>query len=1459
MANSSAVAHADSDSEPSASPGSENDSDSSPAGTGESSQQSDSDAEEGDDGDELADDSGLDDESVDEDAATGDDAEDSGDSDLDGDAGEEDPAVDGEEGLAETDSGGDADETATTPPAGGESSSGATDGSVEEQSTDLVAEDDAEAASATPDLEELTEVDEDVTDGTVEESTTETVSDLVEVDVSATSESATPLASVATTEETSTEEVDVLTTVVSSVLSPFADPEAPAPTPWFDALLAWVRRQITHTFFNESPEWGPIEGRQVATGQVLFDLNAFDPNGDPLTYKISQPEHGLVVRDPLSGEFIYTPTTVVTGEPLTDSFKVVISDSGEHLKGLVGLVQGVFHSIARAIGLAEPDEVALMVNVTVNPIVEVPPVIVVTPAALGFNGEPIVVSPVLVITDLDSESLSSATVTLGDPDSSDVLDFDTSLLPEDVSVEFAGGVLTFTGSASVSEYQQLLASVTLTAAGAGVKTVSFRVVDAQGNPNAVPAATVVTVLGVPGAVVAPVVVATPVAAGVVGSPVVVSPIVVITDLDSDSLSSATVTLGDPDSSDVLDFDTSLLPDDVTAEFAGGVLTFTGVASVAEYRQLLASVTLTAAGAGVETVSFRVVDAQGNPNAVPAATVVTVVGVPGAVVAPVVVATPVAAGLVGSPVVVSPIVVITDLDSDSLSSATVTLGDPDSSDVLDFDTSLLPDDVTAEFAGGVLTFTGSASVVEYQQLLASVTLTAAGAGVETVSFRVVDAQGNPNAVPAATVVTVVGVPGAVVAPVVVATPVAAGLVGSPVVVSPIVVITDLDSESLSSATVMLGDPDSSDVLDFDTSLLPDDVTAEFVGGVLTFTGSASVVEYQQLLASVALTSGSAGVTTVSFAVEDEQGNASVVPAATVVTVVGVPGAVVAPVVVATPVAAGITGSPVVVSPIVVITDLDSESLSSATVTVENADDAVSFDSDLLPDDVTAEFVGGVLTFTGAASVVEYQQLLASVALTSGSAGVTTVSFAVEDEQGNASVVPAATVVTVVGVPGAVVAPVVVATPVAAGAVGSPVVVSPVVVITDLDSESLSSATVTVDDADDVLGFDSDLLSENVSAEFAGGVLTFTGSASVVEYQQLLASVTLTAADAGVTTVSFAVVDSQGNASALPAATVVTVVGVPGAVVAPVVVATPVAAGVVGSPVVVSPIVVVTDLDSESLSSATVTLGDPDSSDVLDFDTSLLPEDVTAEFVGGVLTFTGSASVVEYQQLLASVALTSGSAGVKSVSFAVVDAQGNASALPAATVVTVVGVPGAVVAPVVVATPVAAGVVGSPVVVSPIVVITDLDSESLSSATVTLGDPDSSDVLDFDTSLLPDDVTAEFVGGVLTFTGSASVVEYQQLLASVALTSGSAGVKTVSFAVVDAQGNASALPAATVVTVVGVPGAVVAPVVVATPVAAGVVGSPVVVSPIVVITDLDSESLSSATVTLGDPDSSDVLDF
>ncbi|ADT97764.1 hypothetical protein Mspyr1_10790 [Mycolicibacterium gilvum Spyr1] len=495
--------------------------------------------------------------------------------------------------------------------------------------------------------------------------------------------------------------VDVLSAVVSSVLAPLNDPATPARAPWFDGLLAWVRRQITHTFFNESPEWGPVTAQQLLTGQVVVDLNAVDPNGDPLTFKITQPEHGVVLRDPITGNFVYTPTTVVTGAPLIDSFTVVISDSSEHLKGLLGVIQGVLHFLRRASGLAEPDEVTLTIPVTVNPIVELAPVVVVTPVGAGIAGEPITVSPIVVITDLDSEELTSATVTLDDPGPGQILEYGS--LPSGVTANYSNGVLTFTGAATLAAYQDLLASVTLTTPTAAIKTVSFRVVDDQ-NKTSLPTIAVITVVGLP-VEVPPLVVVSPVATGVAGQPITISPIVVITDLDSD-LESATVTITDPADGDVLSW--GEVPDGFDVTTGAGSVTFSGAASAAVYQQILQSVRLTSTGAGLKLVSFAVTDVDGNPSVVPAGTVVTVVGLP-VEVPPLVVVTPVATGVAGQAITISPIVVITDLDSD-IESATVTIADPADGDVLSWGE--VPDGFAVSVGAGSVTFSGAASAAAY---------------------------------------------------------------------------------------------------------------------------------------------------------------------------------------------------------------------------------------------------------------------------------------------------------------------------------------------------------------------------------------------------------------------------------------------------------------------------------------------------------------------------------------------------------------------------------------------------------------------------------------------------------------------------------------------------------------------------------------------------------------------------
>ncbi|MCZ0732592.1 hypothetical protein, partial [Mycolicibacterium iranicum] len=103
----------------------------------------------------------------------------------------------------------------------------------------------------------------------------------------------------------------------------------------------------------------------------------------------------------------------------------------------------------------------------------------------------------------------------------------------------------------------------------------------------------------------------------------------------------------------------------------GQVTFTGAASAAVYQQVLQSLTVTSAAPGLQTVSFEVTDVDGNANAVPAFTVVTVVGLGPVEVSPILVVAPAAAGTTGQPITVSPIVVLTDPDS-NIESVVVTV-------------------------------------------------------------------------------------------------------------------------------------------------------------------------------------------------------------------------------------------------------------------------------------------------------------------------------------------------------------------------------------------------------------------------------------------------------------------------------------------------------------------------------------------------------------------------------------------------------------------------------------------------------------------------------------------------------------------------------------------------------------------------------------------------------------------
>ncbi|WP_374158853.1 hypothetical protein ACEWX3_05160 [Mycobacterium sp. G7A2] len=1190
-------------------------------------------------------------------------------------------------------------------------------------------------------------------------------------------DSADELAVSAPEAEESVETVNVVSALVSNVVSPFADPEAPAPAPWLDAVLAWVRRQIEHTFFNKSPVFGPIESSQILTGQVLFDLNASDPNGDPLTYTIIQPEHGLVVRELITGKFVYTPTSIVAGDPLTDSFQVVISDSSEHLTGTLGAIQKVLHGIARLFGLAEADEVTVTVPVTVNPIVQLPPVIVTVGAPIfSLGGDPVKVVSSVTITDADSDRLSEATVKiLTAGKAGDVLDYEAPEgSPINASWDAATRTLTLSGLATKDQYEQALKAVTFSTTEGGLpRGISISITDEHDIQSVVPGAALVTVIGLPPGILT---VGTPIFT-LGKSPVKVFSSVTITDLDSDELSEATVKiLTAGKSTDVLDY---VAPDGnpITASWdaATRTLTLSGAATVDQYEQALKAVTFSTTEGGLPRgLSVSLVDDAGVASLVPGAAVVTVIGLPPGILT---VGTPIFT-LGKSPVKVFSSVTITDLDSDELSEATVKiLTAGKSTDVLDY---VAPDGnpitATWDAATQTLTLSGVATKDQYEDALKAVTFSTTEGGLPRgLSVSLVDDAGVASLVPGAAVVTVIGLPPGILT---VGTPIFT-LGKSPVKVFSSVTITDLDSDELSEATVkILTAGKGSDVLGY---VAPDGnpITATWDAATrtLTLSGAATVDQYEQALKAVTFSTTEGGLPRgLSVALVDDAGVASLVPGAAVVTVVGLPPGILT---VGTPIFT-LGKSPVKVFSSVTITDADSDELSEATVKILTAGKGSDVLDYVAPDGnpITASWDAATrtLTLSGAATVDQYEQALKAVTFSTTEGGLPRgLSVSLVDDAGVASLVPGAAVVTVIGLPPGILT---VGTPIFT--LGkSPVKVLSSVTITDADSDELSEATVKILTA----GKDSDVLSYSgiqgnpitASWDAATQTLTLSGVATKDQYEDALKAVTFSTTEGGLPRgLSVSLVDDAGVASLVPGAAVVTVVGLPPGILT---VGTPIFT-LGKSPVKVLSSVTITDLDSDELSEATVKiLTAGKGSDVLSY-SGIQGNPITASWDAATqtLTLSGVATKDQYEDALKAVTFSTTEGGLpRGLSVSLVDDAGVASLVPGAAVVTVIGLP-----PIIATLGTSIFTLGkSPVKVLSSVTITDADSDELSEATVKiLTAGKGSDVLSY-SGIQGNPITATWDAATqtLTLSGVATKDQYEEALKAVTFSTTEGGLRVV----------------------------------------------------------------------------------
>ena len=240
----------------------------------------------------------------------------------------------------------------------------------------------------------------------------------------------------------------------------------------------------------------------------------------------------------------------------------------------------------------------------------------------------------VLITDSDDTELTSATVTLTNPTPTMFWSFNGAPPPGIAASLFdpATGILTLTGTASLAAYQTALQQITFDNTGTNPST-ETRIIDVVVNDGTVAsnlAHAIIEVTQVNNT--APVVNLDADDSTVVGTsfratfteggaPIPIADIdTLITDTDSTTLASATITLTDPQAGDLLAA-TGALPGGITASSydpVTGILTLSGVASLADYETALEAIRFSAAGenpvAGSRIVEVVVNDGANNSQA-----------------------------------------------------------------------------------------------------------------------------------------------------------------------------------------------------------------------------------------------------------------------------------------------------------------------------------------------------------------------------------------------------------------------------------------------------------------------------------------------------------------------------------------------------------------------------------------------------------------------------------------------------------------------------------------------------------------------------------------------------------------------------------------------------------------------------------------------------------------------------
>lgn len=1186
---------------------------------------------------------------------------------------------------------------------------------------------------------------------------------------------------------------------------------APAPP-----QLQLTFSQPTDADLNQTPVATDLAVSTDEDTPLGITLPATDADKNPLTFAIvDAPAHGTLTGGP-GADRTYTPAADFAGE---DQFTFTASD-------------GKATSVKRT------------VKITVKPLNDAPKVTLGSSTTTFTEAGPAVaVDPGVVVSDIDDTTLTGATVAIGAgfESGADVLGY-TAASGITGSYDAATGVLTLSGTATVTAYVSVLRSVTFSnptsALSSTTRQVVFRANDGKAFGASPDRAVAISVVND-----APVLAGGGTAATFVEDTAtgeLIAPNVTVADVDSPNLASATarISAGHEAAEDQLTFTAQ---PGITGAFdaATGVLSLTGSAPKAAYQAALRSVryrngnTANPATA-TRTVTLQVDDGAATSNA--SNTVTGTVDVTRVNDAPTVTGSGSAPNFTegGADVVIDGSLLVGDVDTPAVTSATVaiTSGFNASEDVL-APSAALPGGLTGNYdaATGVYAISGSASPAVYQAALRLIVYRNTDGNdpsgtSRTVRF-VVDDGGAVNSASVPLDVTVQ------VSPVNDAPVLAGGgntvtfvEDGADVAVNSALTVADVDSPTLAGATVQITTAYQSgeDRLLFSTQ---NGITGSFdnATGTLTLTGSATLAQYQTALRSILYrnintSNPSATQRVVTFRVNDGAASSNI--SNSVVSNADVTPENDAPTTVAGGASPTYTegGTAVVIDPALAVNDVDSASLASATVSIsagfDTADDVLAFTN-------TATITGsynaatGVLTLTGADTVANYQAALRSVTYRNAdtdnpSTAARTIQFRVND--GALVSAAASTTVSVTGVNDL---PVFIASPGNAAWVenatpSAAVAIDPSLAVGDVDDANLTGATVAITggfvSAQDVLAF-ATIGTISGSYNAATGVLTLTGTATVAQYQAALRTVTYdNTSDTPTTTTrttTFTVADSSSTPVTATRGIQLTADNDAPRLVA---------GG--GSPtwteggadVVVDGGIQVSDPEGDQIAGGTVTVaGNWSSSDELVFTNQ---NGITGSYNAGsgVLTLSGSTSAANYQTALRSVQFRNNSGSpstlVRGIDFTVTDGSDVSN-----TVSTSVSIVSNNTPPVLASggNTVAFTEDSSGVVVNNAVTATDGDDTNLESATIQIGATGYDAADDQLTFVNTASITGSWssVTRTLTLTGTDTVANYEAALRTVRYVNTdqaapSTDARTVTFRVNDGEADSNPVSSTVTITLV-----------------------------------------------------------